>query len=71
MTTQDTTEGITTTTSIESPSMSPDYPILFQTPPPTPTEEDRILFDNLVDLLFELIVTIYHEHRRLRHYTRR
>ncbi len=42
-----------------------------ETPPPSPTEEDQILFDNLTTLLFELIITVYREHLRLRHYTRR
>ncbi len=35
------------------------------------TEEDQILFNNLTVLLFELIITVYREHLRLRHYTRR
>ncbi len=41
-----------------------------ETPPPSLTEEDRILFDNLTILLFELIITVYREHLHLRHYTR-
>ncbi len=45
--------------------------ISIETPPPTPIEEDIYLFDNLTDLLFELIIAVYKEHLRLRHYTRR
>ncbi len=45
--------------------------ISIETPPPTPTEEDKNLFDNLAVLLFELLITVYREHLRLRHYTRR
>ncbi len=70
-TTAATTEGTTTTTSIESSPASSVTIIPVRTPPPTPTEEDKIIFDNLNDLLFELLITIYHEHLRLRHYTRR
>ncbi len=35
-----------------------------ETPPPSPTEEDKEIFDNLVDLLFKLILTVYLYHRR-------
>ncbi len=57
-TTVGTTRGTTTTTSIE-------------TPPPSPTEEDREIFDNLVDLLFKLILTVYLYHRHREHWLRR
>ncbi len=52
------TWGITTTTSIE-------------TPPPSPTEEDGEIFDNLIDLLFKLILTVYLYHRQREHRLRR
>ncbi len=42
-----------------------------ETPPPSLTEEDKILFDNLTVLLFELIITVYREHLRLRHCIRK
>ncbi len=67
----DTTAETTTTTSIESSPASSVTIIPTRTPPLTLTEEDKIIFDNLNILLFELLVTIYHEHLRLRHYTRR
>ncbi len=57
-TTAATTAEITTTISIE-------------TPLPTPTKEDKIIFDNLTALLFELIITVYREHLRFCHHTRR
>ncbi len=41
-----------------------------RTPPPTPTEEDQVLLDNLDALLFELFITVYREHLCRRHYTR-
>ncbi len=44
---------------------------LIETPPTTPTEEDEEIFDNLVDLLFELIITVYLYHRRREHRLRR
>ncbi len=61
MTTPDTTAETTTPTSTEE---SHDIVLLFRTPPPTPTEEDEILFDNLTVLLLELILTVYLYHRR-------
>ncbi|PBK88167.1 hypothetical protein ARMGADRAFT_1034140 [Armillaria gallica] len=39
-------------------------PHMNPTPPPTPTEEDEVLFDNLTVLLTELLLCIYLEHRR-------
>ncbi len=40
-----------------------------RTPPPTPTEEDEDLFDNLDLLLHDLLFIIYHEYlaHRLHH----
>ena len=46
-------------------------PISIETLPPTPTKEDKILFNNLNDLLFELLIAVYREHLRIRHHTRR
>ncbi len=42
-----------------------------ETPPATLTEEDEEIFDNLVDLLFELILTVYIYHRHREHRLRR
>ncbi len=42
--------------------------ISIETPPPSPTEEDEEIFDNLVDLLFELIITVYRYHRYCEHH---
>ncbi len=66
-TTLDTTAETTTTTLIEE---SHDTVLLFQTLPPTPTEENETLFDNLTVLLFELIITVYLYHRRREHRAR-
>ncbi|PBK79887.1 hypothetical protein ARMGADRAFT_1092666 [Armillaria gallica] len=40
-------------------------PYMNPTPPPTPTQEDEVLFDNLTVLLTELLLCVYLEHRQL------
>ncbi len=41
-----------------------------RTPLPSPTEEDRIIFNKLDVLLLELLITVYREHLCIHHYTR-
>ncbi len=71
-----TTTIVATMVEIRTPISTRNLPFLstttapIETPPPSPTEEDKIIFDNLTILLFELIITVYREHLRLRHYTR-
>ncbi len=69
--TADSTEGTMMTTLIESSPASSMTILPVRTPPPTLTKEDKIIFNNLTVLLFELIITVYREHLCLRHYTRR
>ncbi len=52
------------------PSITIHDGIPFETLPLSPTEEDKVLFDNLTVLLFELIITVYREHLRLHHHSR-
>ncbi len=65
-----------TTAEITTPTSTRNIPFLIttapyiETPSPSPTEKDEDLFDNLAILLFELLITVYREHLRLRHYTR-